>query len=104
MKILLLATQDSAGLNLQSRGNHIVLFMPLWGDYRGRGAADRETQAIGRLHRNGQEANTVYVHHILVHSPTGDMTVDHMVQRRNIGIRADDKVKDLQDASFTRKK
>ena len=45
-----------------------------------------------------------YVHHILVHSPTGDMTVDHMVQRRNIGIRADDKVKDLQDASFTRKK
>ena len=100
MNILLLATQEAAGLNLQGRGNHIVLFMPLWGDYRGRGAADREAQAIGRIHRNGQEAEMVYVHHVLVQGPSGEQAVDHTVQRRNIGIRATDKNQRLEDASF----
>ena len=100
MRILLLATQDAAGLNLQHRGNHIVLFMPLWGDYRGRGAADREAQAIGRIHRNGQEAEMIHVHHLLVQSPKGETAVDQTVQRRNIGIRANDKVQKIEAASF----
>ena len=104
MNVLLLATQEAAGLNLQHRGNHIVLFMPLWGDYRGRGAAAREAQAIGRIHRNGQEAETVYVHHVLVQGPSGEQTVDHTVQRRNIGIRANDKNQRLEDASFRSRK
>ena len=96
--ILLLATENAAGLNLQGRGNHIVLFMPLFGDVQGRGAADREAQAIGRIHRNGQEAHEVHVHHVLVHGPNDELTIDHSIQRRNLAIRAQDEEQRLNVA------
>ena len=85
-RVLLLAYEDGAGLNLQHGCHHVVLYAPLAGSGHDQeqiiGAVGKEQQSIGRVRRSGQK-HPVTVHRIVLDGPEGQPTLDRMLSERN---------------------
>ena len=85
-RVLLLAYEDGAGLNLQHGCHHVVLYAPLAGSGHDQdqiiGAVGKEQQSIGRVRRAGQ-LHAVTVHRIVLDGPKGERTLDRMLCERN---------------------
>ena len=85
-RVMLLAFEDGAGLNLQHGCHHVVLYAPLAGSGHDQeqiiGAVGKEQQSIGRVKRAGQTC-TVTVHRIVLKGPTGQATLDSDLCDRN---------------------
>ena len=87
-RVLLLHFEHAAGLNLQTECNHLILFSPLYvgtGGTSGDAVADASTelQAIGRVHRPGQQKKNVYLYRIEVCGPDDEECLDRQLIRRN---------------------
>jgi hypothetical protein len=86
-RVLLLAYEDGAGLNLQHGCHHVVLFAPLAGaakdGERVIAAVGKEQQSIGRVRRAGQ-VHLVTVHRLVLEGPDGERTVDGVLTDRNM--------------------
>ncbi|CAE8594810.1 unnamed protein product [Polarella glacialis] len=80
-RVLLLSFDQAAGLNLQYSCHNAVLFAPLWGSDPVAACA-QEQQAIGRVHRPGQQQD-VNIYRIELRGPEGQATVDAECLARN---------------------
>lgn len=85
-RVMLLAYEDGAGLNLQHGCHHVVLYAPLAGSGHDQeqiiGAVGKEQQSIGRVKRAGQMC-TVTIHRIMLLDPGGQTTLDSELCERN---------------------
>ena len=85
-RVLLLAYEDGAGLNLQHGCHHVVLYAPLAGHGSDQeqiiSAVGKEQQSIGRVRRAGQTQD-VTVHRIMLDGPRGERTLDRKLCERN---------------------
>ena len=85
-RVMLLAYEDGAGLNLQHGCHHVVLYAPLAGSGHDQeaiiGAVGKEQQSIGRVRRFGQKS-LVTVHRIVLQGPNGQETLDGVITKRN---------------------
>lgn len=85
-RVMLLAYEDGAGLNLQHGCHHVVLYAPLAGSGHDQdqiiAAVGKEQQSIGRVRRAGQ-LHSVTVHRIVLEGPTGERTLDRGLCERN---------------------
>eukprot|EP00966_Prymnesium_polylepis_P275413 6363060-Prymnesium_polylepis.2 len=85
-RVILLANEDGAGLNLRHGGHHVILYAPLAGSGHDLdqiiGAIGKEQQSIGRVRRAGQ-AHTVTVHRIMLGGPKIERILDRMLCERN---------------------
>jgi SNF2 family DNA or RNA helicase len=66
----------SHGMNLQGGGFDIIFFGLTW-------SLDRYQQAIGRLRRNGQPNDTVFVHRIACHNTVEDLFMLPRLKKRS---------------------
>ncbi|CAE8597977.1 unnamed protein product [Polarella glacialis] len=80
-RLLLLNFDQAAGLNLQYSCHNAVLFAPLWGNDPVAACA-QEQQAIGRVHRPGQQQD-VNIYRIELRGPQGQATIDEEILARN---------------------
>eukprot|EP00930_Biecheleria_cincta_P021338 TRINITY_DN1583_c0_g1_i3.p1 TRINITY_DN1583_c0_g1~~TRINITY_DN1583_c0_g1_i3.p1 ORF type:complete len:1977 (-),score=328.37 TRINITY_DN1583_c0_g1_i3:362-5602(-) len=80
-RVLLLSFEQAAGLNLQHSCFHAVLFAPLSSDDEIHDCA-REQQAIGRIHRPGQDKD-VNVWRIILQGPDEQPTIDTQILAQN---------------------
>ena len=85
-RVLLLAYEDGAGLNLQHGCHQVVLYAPLACPPKDSekvvAAVGKEQQSIGRVRRAGQK-HTVGVHRIVLTGPDGQKTIDGLLHDRN---------------------
>ena len=86
-RVLLLAYEDGAGLNLQHGCHHVVLFAPLAGAAQNSeqiiAAIGKEQQSIGRVRRQFQK-HKVTVHRLLLKGPEDEPTLDAVLTDRNM--------------------
>ena len=85
-RVLLLAYEDGAGLNLQHGCWHVVLYAPLASPPKDSekviAAVGKEQQSIGRVRRAGQK-HTVSIYRIVLEGPDGEKTIDGLLHERN---------------------
>ena len=85
-RVMLLAYEDGAGLNLQHGCHHVILYAPLAGSGHDQeqiiAAIGKEQQSIGRVRRAGQ-LHAVTVHRIVLVGPHGERTLDRTLCERN---------------------
>jgi hypothetical protein len=81
-RVLLLSFDQAAGLNLQYSCYNAILFAPLSSDDEIHDCA-REQQAVGRIHRPGQEKDVTVVR-IILEGPEGQPTIDSQIMEQNI--------------------
>jgi len=86
-RVLLLAYDDGAGLNLQHGCHHVILYAPLSSPpkdgERVIAAVGKEQQSIGRVRRAGQSSH-VTIHRIVLEGPGGERTLDGLLHERNM--------------------
>ena len=86
-RVLLLAYEDGAGLNLQHGCHHVVLFAPLAGAAQNSeqiiAAIGKEQQSIGRVRRQFQK-HKVTIHRLLLKGPKDERTLDAVLTDRNM--------------------
>lgn len=80
-RVLLLSFDQAAGLNLQYSCYNAILFAPLSSDDEIHDCA-REQQAVGRIHRPGQEKD-VTVWRIILEGPDQQPTIDSQILEQN---------------------
>ena len=85
-RLLLLAYEDGAGLNLQHGCHHVVLYAPLASPPKDSekviAAVGKEQQSIGRVRRAGQK-HKVRIYRIVLEGPNGEKTIDGLLHERN---------------------
>ena len=86
-RVLLLAYEDGAGLNLQHGCHHVVLYAPLASPPKDSekviAAVGKEQQSIGRVRRAGQK-RSVTIHRLVLLDPNGERTIDGLLHDRNM--------------------
>jgi len=87
-RVLILHFEHAAGLNLQTECYNLILFSPLYIGDGGSSSDDvadasTELQAIGRVHRPGQQRHEVNVYRIEIRGPEDEECLDGQLIRRN---------------------